>query len=426
MAENSTLPMTEEVGNIPRHKHTKLGWIPKDWEIKKVHLLGDFKKGRGISKSEILDKGLQAVRYGELYTNYNIYFEETVSFVSKKSAENSKEIKKGDILFTCSGEDRTEIGKAISFQGNKETYAGGDLAIFTPNSIKSLYLSYYMNSSFAIRQKRGLSQGYSIVHIYPEQLSQVEVLVPPKREQENIVSCFVNWDTSIEKLNSLIKAKQQQKKALMQQLLTGKKRLPGFNGIWREFHLSDIAKRVNRKNTELNDNVVTISAQKGFVKQEDFFTKRVASSTLENYTLVKKGEFCYNKSYSNGYPMGAFKRLDDFDKAVVTTLYICFGLRDNVNSDFINQFFEAGRMIQGLMRIAQEGGRAHGLLNIGLSDFFALKLQLPSLQEQDAIAEVLETADAEIQLLEQKLDLLKLQKKGLMQQLLTGKKRLID
>ena len=426
MQKTNIIHSNEVVAERPGYKHTKLGWIPEDWDIDKIASLGSFKKGKGVSKNEILDEGFQAVRYGELYTEYNIQFSKTVSFISKESAKNSREIEKGDILFTCSGEDRIEIGKAIVFLGEKETYAGGDLAILTPKSINSLYVSYYMNSSFAIRQKMGLAQGYSVVHIYPEQLNQVDVLIPPAREQENIISCLKTWDTAITKLGKLIKAKQKRKKGLMQQLLTGEKRLPGFDEEWEEFKLSDISERVTRKNTEANDNVVTISAQKGFIKQEDFFNKRVASSTLLNYTLVKRGEYCYNKSYSNGYPMGAFKRLDDFDKAVVTTLYICFRLKGNVNTDFMNQFFEAGRMIQGLMRIAQEGGRAHGLLNIGLSDFFGLKLKIPSLEEQSAIAQILGAADKEIGLLKKELGKLKQQKTGMMQQLLTGKKRLIN
>ena len=108
----------------------------------------------------------------------------------------------------------------------------------------------------------------------------------------------------------------------MQQLLTGKKRLPGYSGKWEWIKLGNIAERVTRKNEEDNKNVVTISAQKGFVIQTDFFNKSVASETLDNYFLVYKDEFCYNKSYSNGYPMGAIKRLKTFDKAVVTSPYI--------------------------------------------------------------------------------------------------------
>jgi type I restriction enzyme S subunit len=206
-------------------------------------------------------------------------------------------------------------------------------------------------------------------------------------------------------------------------LLTGKKRLKGFEGEWEEVTLKDIAERITRKNDELDDTVVTISAQRGLVLQEDFFTKRVASETLTNYYLIHRGEFAYNKSYSNGYPMGAFKRLEDFEKAVVTTLYICFALNKDVNSDFMNHFFEAGLMIRPLMKIAQEGGRAHGLLNIGIHDFFGLKLTIPSLEEQEAITAVLSEADKELKLHQKQLTTLKEQKKGLMQKLLTGEIR---
>ena len=170
---------------------------------------------------------------------------------------------------------------------------------------------------------------------------------------------------------------------------------------------------------------MTISAQRGFVSQTDFFNKSVASSTLDNYYLVLKDEFCYNKSYSNGYPMGAIKRLKETEKAVVTTLYICFSIADSQRLDinFFEQYCEFGGLNRGLTKVANEGGRAHGLLNVTPSDFFGLQLLLPSLSEQKAIAEVLTAADNEIATNRKKLDALRLQKRGLMQQLLTGKTR---
>jgi type I restriction enzyme S subunit len=153
----------------------------------------------------------------------------------------------------------------------------------------------------------------------------------------------------------------------------------------------------------------------------------VASDIIDNYFLVEKGEFCYNKSYSNGYPWGATKRLTDFDKAVVTTLYICFTLKDNQENsgDFFEHFFEANLLDRGLTQIAHEGGRAHGLLNVTPSDFFDLHIFIPPLEEQSAIAKVLRIADKEILLLKSMLVKMKEQKKGLMQVLLKGKKRLI-
>jgi len=141
---------------------------------------------------------------------------------------------------------------------------------------------------------------------------------------------------------------------------------------------------------------------------------------------VEKGEFCYNKSYSNGYPWGATKRLNDFEKAVVTTLYICFGIIDTskTNGDFFEQYFGANSLDRGLTKIAHEGGRAHGLLNVTPSDFFSLKIMIPEYEEQTAIAQILQAADKETQLLKAKTEKLREQKKGMMQLLLTGKKRL--
>jgi type I restriction enzyme S subunit len=212
----------------------------------------------------------------------------------------------------------------------------------------------------------------------------------------------------------------------MQQLLTGKKRLKGFSGEWKEKKMSDLFDRVIRKNTEGNTTVVTISAQRGFVRQTDFFNKNIASEITENYFLVRKGEYCYNKSYSNGYPWGVTKRLKGFEQAVVTTLYICFGVKNKIkiNADFFEHYFEANLLDKGLTKIAHEGGRAHGLLNVTPSDFFSLKVTIPLNEEQTAIAAVLEKATEEVKIYEQKLAALKEQKRGLMQVLLTGKKRL--
>ena len=259
-------------------------------------------------------------------------------------------------------------------------------------------------------------------------IKNLQIPLPPLPEQKKIADCLSTWDCAIEKQSALINALTQRKKALMQQLLTGKKRLPGFSDEWKEVKLGDLFEKINRKNEEGNTNVVTISAQRGFVKQTDFFNKSVASETLDNYSLIYHGEFCYNKSYSNGYPLGATKRLIAFEKAVVTTLYICFKIKDQKksNGSFFEQFFEANSLDRSLIKIAQEGGRAHGLLNVSLSDFFNIKIKLPPIEEQTAIAEILATADRELQQQKENLAPLQTKKKGFMQVLLTGKKRLIN
>lgn len=195
---------------------------------------------------------------------------------------------------------------------------------------------------------------------------------------------------------------------------------------WRETKFEKMFSRVTRKNKENNDNVLTISAQYGLISQRDFFNKDIASEDKTNYFLLKKGEFAYNKSYSNGYPFGALKRLEMYDLGIVSPLYICFSAtEENSCPDFYVQYFEAGKMDREIQAFAQEGARNHGLLNISVDDFFNSYLIMPSIAEQKRIAEILSVQDKIIALKEKLLEEKKRQKKALMQQLLTGKKRLL-
>jgi type I restriction enzyme S subunit len=255
-----------------------------------------------------------------------------------------------------------------------------------------------------------------------KEIGKLQLAVPNINEQEKIAEIISAWDKAIHLKEKLINAKKEQKRGLTKILLTGKKRLKGFDGEFKEVKLRDLFNRLTRRNTEGNTNVLTISAQQGLINQQDFFNKQVASEILDNYYLLQKGEFAYNKSYSKGYPMGAIKRLNEYDSGVVTTLYICFKLKEEYEqySDYFEQYFESGLLNRGLTEIAQEGGRAHGLLNVSQTDFFNLKVLIPSEEEQCKISEILCCADKEISLLEKELQALKQQKKGLMQLLLTG------
>ncbi len=291
---------------------------------------------------------------------------------------------------------------------------------------------YYLTRTKELRVRGENNMQGSAGHrrVTADYFNAYKVLTPPLPEQRKIAKILSTWDKAISTTERLIDNSKQQKKALMQQLLTGKKRLlddsgKPFEGEWEEVKLSHFFKRVMEKNNGQSKNVVTISAQHGLIRQEEFFKKSVASETLDNYFILRKGQFAYNKSYSNGYPMGAIKRLNRYDDAVVTSLYICFELKDEqlASSCFMEQFFESGLLNRGLTKVAAEGGRAHGLLNVKPADFMALSMAVPKINEQQKIALVLTNADQEIELLEQQLADLKQEKKALMQQLLTGKRR---
>lgn len=189
---------------------------------------------------------------------------------------------------------------------------------------------------------------------------------------------------------------------------------------WKETRFRNMFSRVTRKNKEGNDNVLTISAQYGLISQRDFFNKDIASVDKSNYYLLKNGEFAYNKSYSNGYPFGALKRLDMYDKGIVSPLYICFASTDeNKCPDFYVHYFEAGKMNREIQAFAQEGARNHGLLNISVDDFFNSYIVAPLFAEQEKIDEILSAQDKLIELKEKLIEEKKKQKKHIIYEILS-------
>lgn len=175
-------------------------------------------------------------------------------------------------------------------------------------------------------------------------------------------------------------------------------RFPEFSGEWKKCVLTEIVERVTRRN---KGNVcklpLTISAQYGLVDQITFFNKVIASADMSNYYLLTKGDFAYNKSYSLEYPWGAIKRLDRYEYGALSSLYICFRPLSHVSSDFLTHYFETKKWHQGVSEIAVEGARNHGLLNIGIQDFFSTSHYLPQdLSEQKKIAAFLNLIEKRI------------------------------
>ena len=195
-------------------------------------------------------------------------------------------------------------------------------------------------------------------------------------------------------------------------------RFPGFTDDWEERKLSSISERVTRKNKNNESTLpLTISAQDGLIDQNDFFNKQVASRDVTGYFLVKNGEFAYNKSYSNGYPWGAIKRLDKYDMGVLSTLYIVFRPTE-INSQFLVSYYDTTRWYREVSKNAAEGARNHGLLNIAPTDFFNTLLVVPKIvDEQEKIGSFFKQMDNTIALHQRKLDLLKEQKKGYLQKM---------
>ena len=190
-------------------------------------------------------------------------------------------------------------------------------------------------------------------------------------------------------------------------------RFPEFSGEWVEKKLGEIAERVTRKNKNNETPLpLTISSKDGLVDQVTYFNKTVASKDMSGYYLLKNGEFAYNKSYSVGYDFGSIKRLDKYPMGALSTLYICFSIK-NFDSDFMKVYFDSLKWYREIYLIAAEGARNHGLLNISTEDFFETKHKLPlGLPEQKKIAAFFTLLDRRIQKQRQLVERLKTYKRG--------------
>lgn len=298
-------------------------------------------------------------------------------------------------------------------------------ALIAKDGIDPWFLAYQLLANKSEILDLVDTAGHGTGRLDTELLKAFEVPIAPLEEQQAIVQIIQSWDAAIASTERLLGISRRQKQALMLGLLSGKRSFSFPSGDWRYVDFDEIFERVTRKNIVGNDNVLTISGQHGLISQRDYFNKSVASENLVGYTLLERGDFAYNKSYSSGYPMGAIKPLLAYDAGVVSSLYLCFRLRSNVDADFdfFRHYFEVGLLNEEISGIAQEGARNHGLLNVSITDFFKLRLHVPPVPVQRKIAEAINVAEAEERLVEQQLFRLQMEKRALMQQLLTGKRR---
>ncbi len=342
---------------------------------------------------------------------------------SKESINSYKVVEKGDFIISL----RSFQG-GIEYSNYKGICSPAYIILRKKQKLDDIFFKFYFKTDLYIRQLNknleGIRDGKMVSY---KQFSEILLPYPSINEQKKIASHL----TSIEELIGSHKQKldtlKNHKSGLMQNLFPQKgKTLPNYRfpkfqntNDWQEINFNKVFKRVTRKNKENNQNILTISALKGLVNQEEYFNKKIASRDVTNYYLICKGEFAYNKSYSKDYPVGAIKKLDKYDFGVVSTLYICFKCQQGYSNDYFEQFFESGVFNEQLDKIAQEGARDHGLLNVSVTDFFdTLVVKVPPTKnEEQKITSCLQALNNLINAQEEKISQLELHKKGIIQAL---------
>ena len=395
-----------------------------DWIESKLGDIADFSKGAGISKDQRSEKGNPCILYGELYTRYK---SEVITNVFSKTALPDSDLVKSianDIIIPASGETAEDIATArcVPFDN---ILLGGDLNIIRLHEQDGKFFSYQLNG---VRKYdiATVAQGVSVVHLHAGDLKGITVKYPSHiAEQEKISQILGLIDDRIATQSKIIEELTTLRSALYDSMFCSpgqempKFRIQSFSGKWQLCQLNEICSRKSIKNKDnLYSRVLTIAAQHGLVDQESFFKKRIASENLESYLCLEKGDFAYNKSYSSDYPWGAVKRLSNFDKGIISPLYICFTPKPEViDPDYLAHYFESTKWHSGISEISGEGARNHGLLNMSVIDYFNTCHRIPGLDEQKAIARRLNAIAHKLQTEQEYLELLNRQKDCFLKQM---------
>ena len=389
---------------------------------------GEFYYGRSCPKWSVTEDAITpCVRYGELYTKFGSKIDEIYSYTNMP-VDNLRFSKGNEVLIPRVGEDPMDYNHCtwLSIPG---VAIGEMISVF--NTTQSPLFSAIMFNATLQREFAMRVEGGSVTNLYYDKLKNIDVLYPTMEEQKEIARYFSTLDHLITLHQRKCDETKKLKKFMLQKMFpkNGEKnpeiRFAGFTDDWEQRKLGEICERLTRKNKDNESDLpLTISSQHGLIDQRDFFNKVVAAKDMSEYYLLQKGEFAYNKSYSNGYDYGSIKRLNSYEKGCLSTLYICFKLiSDKVNSDYLECYFDTLAWYHDVSQICSEGARNHGLLNVDVKAFFTeVTVKLPvDVKEQQQISAILHSLDHLITLHQRKCDKLKLIKKFMLQNMFPQK-----
>lgn len=398
------------------YKNTAIGVLPSNWEVRKLGELCFGKGEYGINAAAVnFSENLPAyIRITDI--DDDGYFSSNKKCSVDDINSSNFYLNKNDIVFVRTGAD---TGKTYLYNENdgKLVFAGFLIRFKIDTSKANDYFlrSFTQSKPYWDWVKtvctRSGQPGINSAEYYSLQLP-----IPPLPEQQKIAEILSTWDEAITNCKNTINTLKARNKGLAQQLFSGKKRLKGFSDKWVETTIEKITKYFSNKNKSLIDaRIYSVTNSNGFVYQSDHFSREVAGDDLTGYKIVRKNEFAYNPARIN---VGSIAFFTD-DIGVISSLYVCFKTNEKVTNKFLIEWLKIDKTKHDIERYGEGGVRIYLWYDL----FKKLKINLPSLEEQTAIAEVLETTDQELKSYQAKLEALQNQKKGLMQQLLTGKIR---
>ena len=408
------------------YKSTVIGILPQEWDVKKLKEITDYVDYRGKTPPKV-ENGIFLVTAKNIKDGF-IDYDVSKEYVKEEDYESIMRRGKpkiGDVLLTTEAPlgnvaqvDRENIALAqriIKFRGKK--------------GLSNDYLKYhFLSNQFQERLKKR-AIGTTVLGIQGKELHNMYIPIPSLEEQQKIADILSTWDKAIKLKEKLIEQKKLQKKGLMQKLLTGEVRLPGFEGEWKEVRLGEIGKTYSGLSGKTAEDFG--KGGKPYIPYKTIFDDSKIDLNKIDYVYIgedekqnsaKYGDIFFTASSETPDEVGMSSvLLDDVDEIYLNSF--CFGYRlnnfDVLIPEFARYLFRSDGFRRKIFSLAQGSTR----FNISKNEVMKIKVCIPSVDEQKEIATILFDFDKEIKLLQKEVDVLKEQKKGLMQLLLTGKVR---
>lgn len=400
--------MSKKLNTKPFYNST----IPSDWEVKHFEDVADIDK-ESLNGNTPKDYEFDYISLSDVDSD-DFKIETTKQIYKNAPSRARRIVKKGDVLMSTVRPNLQ--GFSLIKDDVKNLIASTGFAVITTKKCNNEFLYQYLFSSGINRQFYQLLVGSNYPAINSSDVKKLKIPLPPLPEQKAIAHILGLMDTTINKNNLLIAKKELQKKWLMQMLLTGKKRLKGFEkGKWERLGAGEIFESITIKGFS-DEELLSATQDRGMIPRT-MLEGRVTMPTTgtEGFKLVEVGDFVISlRSFQGGLEYSYYRGL-------VSPAYTVLKSKKKINEEFYKQYFKCYDFI-GHLAIAVIGIRDGK--QISYEDFCTVKIPYPPLEEQTAVANMLYAADKEIQLLKTRTDKLREKKKGLMQVLLTGKKRL--
>ncbi|MCB9196460.1 MAG: restriction endonuclease subunit S [Flavobacteriales bacterium] len=409
------------------YKKTKLGWIPEDWELKRFTDFSELIHGFQFRKEHFVAKGIPVIKIGSLIDSKGIDFADA-SYIDPSTLNQFEKFKlfKGDVLMALTGGTLGKVSVVQEDFGDiLQNYRVGK---FVPKKNSyGKYLVQLLQSFFVQQRVKNLVNEAAQPNFGKQDFDKIWIPLPPLPEQQKIATILSTWDKAIDKLTQLIAAKEQRKKGLMQQLLTGKKRFAGFTDEWKEVKLGEIISIGSSKRVLQDDwlsegvpfirtrEVISLSNGESF-RTPIFISEELFSELKRKYGIPKAGDLLATGVGTIGETY-IVKQNDRFYFKDGNVLW--FKMNSKINSMFLHQQFKTRYIRKQL----SDNASITTVSTFTIDGAKGTRVFLPSLEEQQKIASVLSAADKEIELLKNELEQLQQQKKGLMQVLLMGEVR---